>query len=114
MCDLIFSVDRRPQVVVSPISLQEPLGSRVRFLCQVQGRGPFNVVWSRLDGRPLSPASSSGIGPSYELVITRLQYSDAGRYVCTATNNYGTNRGIAELTVERKPASVLSVLLRLY
>lgn len=95
-------MDRRPQVVVSPITLQEPLGSRVRFLCQVRGRGPFNVVWSRLDGRPLPPSANVGVGPSNELVISRVQYSDAGRYVCTVTNSYGTSRGNAELIVERK------------
>ncbi|XP_070207543.1 basement membrane-specific heparan sulfate proteoglycan core protein-like isoform X4 [Littorina saxatilis] len=103
-------VDRRPTVTVSPITLQEPVGSRVRFQCQVGGRPPFNVVWSRLDGRPLSDASSTGVGPGYELLINRVEYSDAGRYVCTATNTYGTTRGIAELIVER-PSQPLRVMI---
>lgn len=36
-------------VIVNPIQLQERVGSLARFQCQVTGRGPFNVVWSRLD-----------------------------------------------------------------
>ncbi|XP_076452135.1 basement membrane-specific heparan sulfate proteoglycan core protein-like isoform X4 [Babylonia areolata] len=103
-------VDRRPTVVVSPITLQEPVGSRVRFQCRVGGRGPFNVVWSRLDGRPFSSRHSTGIGPNYELVINGIDYNDAGRYVCTATNAYGNSRGIAELNVER-PGQQLRVMI---
>jgi hypothetical protein len=60
------------------------------------------VVWSRLDGRPLSGQATTGVGPNYELTIERLDYSDAGRYVCTATNAYGTNRATVELSVQRK------------
>ncbi|XP_025082607.1 basement membrane-specific heparan sulfate proteoglycan core protein-like isoform X8 [Pomacea canaliculata] len=91
----------RPTVIVNPIQLQERVGSLARFQCQVTGRGPFNVVWSRLDGRRLPPSATTGVGPTYDLVLSRLDYTDAGRYVCSVTNAYGTSRGIVELTVER-------------
>ncbi|KAK7494115.1 hypothetical protein BaRGS_00014588, partial [Batillaria attramentaria] len=91
-----------PTVVVNPITLREPVGSTVRFTCQVSGRGPFQVAWRRLDGQPLSSQARTGLGPTYELVLNRVQYSDAGRYACTATSPYGTNRAYVELTVERE------------
>lgn len=91
-------------MIVNPIQLQERVGSLARFQCQVTGRGPFNVVWSRLDGRRLPPSATTGVGPTYDLVLSRLDYTDAGRYVCSVTNAYGTSRGIVELTVERELA----------
>lgn len=95
-------MDQRPIVVVNPVTLQESLGSIARFQCQVSGRGPFNVVWSRLDGSQLPALSTIGREPTYELVLNRLQYTHAGRYVCVATNDFGANRATVELIVEGK------------
>ncbi|XP_067659130.1 basement membrane-specific heparan sulfate proteoglycan core protein-like isoform X2 [Haliotis asinina] len=90
-------VNNRPQVVVTPIRLSEPLGSTATFQCQVSGRGPFNVVWSRLDGRPMPGKVRTSA--RYQLTIPDLESSDGGRYVCTATNNYGSVREFVELTI---------------
>ncbi|XP_048238836.1 basement membrane-specific heparan sulfate proteoglycan core protein-like isoform X2 [Haliotis rufescens] len=90
-------VNGRPQVVVTPIRLSEPLGSTASFQCQVSGRGPFNVVWSRLDGRPMPGKVRTSA--RYQMTIPDLESSDGGRYVCTATNNYGSVREFVELTI---------------
>ncbi len=84
-------------MVVSPIRLSENLGSTATYQCQVTGRGPFNVVWSRLDGRPMPRKVRTST--RYELTIPSLEYSDGGRYVCTATNNYGSVQEFVQLTI---------------
>ncbi|CAL1546871.1 unnamed protein product [Lymnaea stagnalis] len=89
------------EVIVSPTTVTEPLGSSVIFQCIPRGRGPFNVVWSRLDGRPLPSRATSGPGPNYPLTIPELEYADAARYVCSVTNADGSSRDYATLTVER-------------
>ncbi|KAK6966048.1 basement membrane-specific heparan sulfate proteoglycan core protein, partial [Biomphalaria glabrata] len=89
------------EVDVSPAIVREPLGSTIRFLCTPRGRGPFNVVWSRLDGQALPSRATIGTGPSYELTILDVDYTDAGRYVCSVTNPDGSNRDTGTLFVER-------------
>lgn len=90
------------EVEVSPKIVREPLGSTIRFLCTPRGRGPFNVVWSRLDGQALPSRATIGTGPGYELTILDVDYTDAGRYVCSVTNPDGSNRDIGTLFVESK------------
>ncbi|XP_041377591.1 basement membrane-specific heparan sulfate proteoglycan core protein-like isoform X3 [Gigantopelta aegis] len=101
-------VDLYPRVVASPVRITEPLGSTATFQCDISGRGPFNVVWSRLDGRSLP--SQAIVGARYTLTIRRLEYIDAGRYVCTATNNIGTSRETVELSVSG-PTQPLRVMI---
>ncbi|WAR15211.1 PGBM-like protein, partial [Mya arenaria] len=98
--------DRRPNVVVSPVRVEEPETSSVVFQCQVSGEGPFNVVWSRLDRRPLSDRANTS--PRYSLTIRDLVRDDTGRYVCTATNRFGVTRREVELVVVggRRPLQV--------
>ncbi|XP_052285983.1 basement membrane-specific heparan sulfate proteoglycan core protein-like isoform X3 [Dreissena polymorpha] len=89
--------DRRPEVVVTPLRLDEPEGSTVIFQCQVSGEGPFNVVWSRLDSRQLPDRAT--VGPRYSMTIRNVKLEDAGRYRCTATNRHGNTRREVELRV---------------
>ncbi|KAL3861185.1 hypothetical protein ACJMK2_007245 [Sinanodonta woodiana] len=97
--------DQRPVVNVSPVRVEEPVGSTVIFRCSVTGQGPFNVVWSRLDSRPL-PSDRASQSPRYELTLRELKREDNGRYVCTATNAYGVTRGHVDLTVVSGPSPI--------
>ncbi|BFZ23346.1 hypothetical protein BsWGS_26385 [Bradybaena similaris] len=95
------TLDQAPQVSVNPISLSLPLGTTAIFQCVPSGRSPFNVVWSRLDGRQLPRRATQGPGPNYLLTIPNLEFADSARYVCQVSNAYGTNREQAALTVEQ-------------
>ncbi|CAG2244995.1 Laminin subunit alpha,Basement membrane proteoglycan,Basement membrane-specific heparan sulfate proteoglycan core protein [Mytilus edulis] len=70
--------------------------------CQRDGKlpvmsGPFNVIWSRIDGQDLP--NRAKVGPRYSLTIRDVQETDAGRYVCTATNVHGSNIQYVNLIV---------------
>ncbi|KAH9504452.1 hypothetical protein Btru_063679 [Bulinus truncatus] len=91
----------RAEVIVTPNNVREPLGSTVQFQCIPRGRGPFNVVWSRIDGQSLPGRAVIGTGPPYELTISDVDYTDSGRYMCTVTRPDGSSRGVGVLIVER-------------
>uniref|UniRef100_A0A0B7ATX1 Basement membrane-specific heparan sulfate proteoglycan core protein n=1 Tax=Arion vulgaris TaxID=1028688 RepID=A0A0B7ATX1_9EUPU len=95
------AIEQVPEVTVNPASLSSPLGSTAIFQCIPSGRSPFNVVWSRIDGRPLPRRATQGPGPNYLLTITNLEFVDSAKYVCQVTNAYGTVREYATLNVER-------------
>ncbi|XP_069115040.1 basement membrane-specific heparan sulfate proteoglycan core protein-like isoform X2 [Argopecten irradians] len=92
-----IDTDKRPVITVNPVTLEENVGATVVFQCNVQGEGPFNVIWSRSNGQLLSTRTQ--IGPRFTLTIRDLIESDSGRYVCTATNIHGSRRGYVSLTV---------------
>ncbi|XP_060073482.1 basement membrane-specific heparan sulfate proteoglycan core protein-like [Ylistrum balloti] len=92
-----IDTDKRPVITVNPVTLEENVGATVVFQCNVQGEGPFNVIWSRANGQLLSTRTQ--IGPRFSLTIRDLIESDSGRYVCTATNIHGSRRGYVSLTV---------------
>ncbi|XP_012944719.1 basement membrane-specific heparan sulfate proteoglycan core protein [Aplysia californica] len=95
----VDTVGPPPGVAVSPVSVSEPIGSTATFQCIPSGQAPFNVVWSRLDGRPLPRRAQQGPGPNYLLTITQLEFADSARYVCSVTNAYGNNRDYVALQV---------------
>ncbi|GFO45203.1 basement membrane-specific heparan sulfate proteoglycan core protein, partial [Plakobranchus ocellatus] len=89
-----------PNVIVNPVTRRETLGSTAIMQCRPEGRGPFTVVWSRLDGSAMPPRATQGPGPNYLLTIPNLEYTDEARYVCTVTNAFGSNRAYVQLYVE--------------
>ena len=58
----------------------------------------YVIAWSRKDGRPLPPsAEDDGQGA---LVIHNVQHTDAGIYVCTASNEYAIAQDEAILEIQ--------------
>ncbi|VDI13303.1 heparan sulfate proteoglycan 2 (perlecan) [Mytilus galloprovincialis] len=87
----------KPVVTVNPTELKDTVGQTIVFQCNVQGPGPFNVIWSRIDGQGLP--NRAQVGPIYSLTIIDVQETDEGRYVCTATNVHGSSRQYVNLTI---------------
>ena len=67
----------------------------------LQGPGPFNVDWTRKDGRPL-PQGRYQITQDYSLIIRDAVPEDSGIYVITVINPLGTTRDEVEITVMGK------------
>lgn len=95
--NILSSEVLKPVVTVNPTELEDTVGQTIVFQCNVQGPGPFNVIWSRIDGQGLP--NRAQVGPRYSLTIRDVQETDAGRYVCTATNVHGSNRQYVNLIV---------------
>ena len=75
--------------------------------CRVDGFPDARVTWSRADRRGLPAGSSSSNG---RLVMSNLQESDAGTYVCTADGPaYETVTARIEVTVGELDALLLSL-----
>jgi dystroglycan 1 len=84
-----------PSVQIIPADRDVPIGETVEFLCEARGFPPPTIQWSR-DGAPLPQQNrvSGGI-----LLLYQVRAEDSGRYICTATNNFGSNRAYAILRV---------------
>jgi len=92
-----ISGSEAPHVEVSPKTIAEAVNANITFHCNVQGQSPFNVRWIRGDGRPLS--SRTRVGSDHSLSIHSAQSTDAGSYICTATNLYGRGNDETKLVI---------------
>ena len=89
------------------ITMSEPsiqivqIGQTVRFDCNARPRfdvsGPLTVSWAREEGG-LQPGRARDDGNGL-LIITQVQTSDSGSYVCTATAGQFVVTSTTELTV---------------
>ncbi|XP_029391867.1 titin isoform X2 [Mus pahari] len=94
-------VDGPPRFIKGISDCHAPLGTAAYFQCLVRGSPRPTVSWYK-DGKLVQgsrfSAEESGIG-FHNLFITGLVKGDEGEYSCVATNNSGTARSSAILTL---------------
>ena len=89
-----------PRVLLSPTEQTRNEGGNTTFYCTISGNPSPRVEW-KFKGRTLQ----SGLaGAKYsvergELTVINLNYTDAGRYTCVATNILGSASGSGNLKV---------------
>lgn len=59
------------------------------ILCSAIGFPLPEIKWKRPDGRDIN-STNMFVLPSGALKITRMMYEDAGEYICTAENVFGS------------------------
>ena len=89
-----------PQVTISPAEQTQDEGKDVQFYCSISGNPPPRSEW-KFRGRKLISGSKHVVNDG-ALTIKQLNYSDAGRYSCAATNILGSHEGSGNLTVRGK------------
>lgn len=87
-CKAIPQISTEKKITWIPVVVKYYNVNNGFFQCQVSGDGPFQVRWVRLDGNRLPVRASTS--PSNTLTIRDLRSEDTGRYVCRATNRFGT------------------------
>lgn len=70
-------------------------GENPSISCTATGDEPMRIVWEAIE-RPLPHSVSHRDGV---LQFHGITYSDAGKYVCKATNGAGTAEAVAEVLV---------------
>uniref|UniRef100_T1IIC3 Down syndrome cell adhesion molecule n=1 Tax=Strigamia maritima TaxID=126957 RepID=T1IIC3_STRMM len=81
--------------------------------CEAGGDPPIKIMWTRNRERinfKLEPALSmrefaTSTGLASELVVHKTERSDASTFSCVATNAYGHDEKLIDLTVQEQPAS---------
>ncbi|XP_072758586.1 basement membrane-specific heparan sulfate proteoglycan core protein isoform X15 [Anoplolepis gracilipes] len=88
-----------PRIELNPTRQTVGPGENPSIICTATGDEPLHIEWEAI-GRPLpySVSHSRGI-----LQFHGITYSDAGKYVCKATNGAGTAEAVAEVLVNEHP-----------
>ncbi|CAH2103371.1 unnamed protein product [Euphydryas editha] len=87
--------------ITSPTIKIQKVGSTVNFTCQAQSRmstNPLQVNWYKADGY-LPQGRHQVDSNTGLLVITNLQVSDSGVYICQTSDGISTGQAIATLKV---------------
>ena len=98
-----------PQVMLSPAEQTRDEGGNTAFYCTVAG-SPSPVVEWQFKGTKLLSGAKYLIKEG-ELIVSNLNYSDAGPYTCAARNILGSSEAISNLTVRGKRNTVLLLFL---
>lgn len=87
-------------------------GDTAILQCEVNGDKPINVVWLRGGKYELNPSTNYRVsikqdatpeGISAEVQIINVESSDSGQYFCQASNLYGRDQQLVQLTVQEPP-----------
>lgn len=84
-----------PRIELNPTRQTVGPGKNPSITCTATGDEPLHIQWEAI-GRPLPYSVSNDNGV---LQFHGITYSDAGKYVCKATNEAGTAEAVAEVIV---------------
>ncbi|XP_019884797.1 basement membrane-specific heparan sulfate proteoglycan core protein isoform X13 [Camponotus floridanus] len=84
-----------PRIELNPTRQTVGPGENPSIICTATGDEPLHIEWEAI-GRPLPYSVSHSRGV---LQFHGITYSDAGKYVCKATNGAGTAEAVAEVLV---------------
>ncbi|KAK5609422.1 hypothetical protein CRENBAI_009578 [Crenichthys baileyi] len=99
------------RVAVSPIivtfirRVNSDIGASVVLPCRAVGLLPITYSWARAETQsPVCHTENIYVDEDGALHLSRVQYSDAGEYTCTAENRAGRHQRRAILIVTDRPA----------
>ncbi|XP_076180736.1 terribly reduced optic lobes isoform X6 [Ptiloglossa arizonensis] len=90
-----LEVSSPPRIVLEPPRQTVGPGENPSIVCSASGDEPMTIEWAAI-GRSLPNSVSRNRGT---LQFHGITYSDAGKYVCKATNDAGTAEAVAEVLV---------------
>ncbi|XP_066593540.1 basement membrane-specific heparan sulfate proteoglycan core protein [Prorops nasuta] len=94
-----------PRIELNPTRQTVGPGENPSIICRATGDEPLHIEWTAI-GRslPYTVSSSRGV-----LQFHGITYSDAGKYVCKASNDAGTAEAVAEVLVNEQSYDETSV-----
>eukprot|EP00117_Sycon_ciliatum_P035400 scpid20119/ scgid0500/ Down syndrome cell adhesion molecule-like protein 1 homolog len=92
-----------PIIPVMPEAMAVSRGAEVTLSCGSEGDPAPTVTWRRQGNLTSVPGQADG-----SLVVSNVQESDAGTYICTARNTWGVATGNASITVVGETSSIIS------
>ncbi|XP_068986156.1 basement membrane-specific heparan sulfate proteoglycan core protein-like isoform X30 [Bombus flavifrons] len=95
----VLEVLSPPRIVLIPPRQTVRSGENPSIECRTTGDEPMNIEWDAI-GRSLPHSVTHHRGL---LQFHGITYSDAGKYVCKATNEAGTAEAVAEVLVNQNP-----------
>uniref|UniRef100_A0ABM0MP99 Basement membrane-specific heparan sulfate proteoglycan core protein-like n=1 Tax=Saccoglossus kowalevskii TaxID=10224 RepID=A0ABM0MP99_SACKO len=84
------------QVIVDePTEVQVEIGDSVTFNCRAISQVSYILAWTK-KGDNLPPNADDFMG---RLTIRNIRPEDTGTYICTGSNQYAVDTGVAQLTI---------------
>lgn len=84
-----------PRIELNPTRQTVGPGENPSIMCTATGDEPLRIEWEAIGRQlPFSVSHRGGV-----LQFHGIAYSDAGKYVCKATNAAGTAEAVAEVLV---------------
>ncbi|KAK9499682.1 hypothetical protein O3M35_002689 [Rhynocoris fuscipes] len=110
---LQLKVNSSPYFADQPRTVTVKKGDTALLTCRIHGDTPISVRWFKQGKIPLTPATNYRVNLRQELtpdgvVVGELQIagteaSDSGVYFCKASNLYGEEQQLVQLTVQEPP-----------
>ncbi|XP_069115422.1 roundabout homolog 2-like isoform X5 [Argopecten irradians] len=100
-----LKVLEKPSFRRYPVDVTTTEGKTIEFPCDVIGDQPLNVEWKK-EGGVIKYGRMRKL-PDNMLRIEDVESSDAGTYICVATNAVGTTEAVATLIVQFKPVFIV-------
>lgn len=89
----------KPHIIMKPVDTDAFRETSVQLPCEVESEPPAIVQWQK-DGSYININEKYTITAIGSLIIHNLTLRDAGRYECSAFNDYGRDTASAFLTVK--------------
>ena len=106
LCDFMLTAAGHPEFGTTLPSITVAEGGRAEFNCDVISVPPATVLTWTYESAGIQHNLTSGgritISPPTSLIISNVQPSDDGYYICTAENSFGRNSTSGRLTVGSK------------
>nr|XP_037874357.1 basement membrane-specific heparan sulfate proteoglycan core protein isoform X3 [Bombyx mori] len=100
--------------IIEPSNIRDlHVGSSVNYTCQAQSRitNRLRIAWSKADGY-LPQGRSQVDENSGVLLLTNLQTSDSGQYICQTSDGYSTAQDVVTLIVPGNDMTPPTVSIR--
>ncbi|CAH1786157.1 unnamed protein product, partial [Owenia fusiformis] len=98
---IALDVGSIPEIVQAPNSVGIAIEKNATLPCSADGLPPPTVTWRREDGQPMDFSARGRFRqlPSGALFIRKITLDDEGLYVCSVSNQFGTQDASAYITV---------------
>jgi len=104
-------VQYTPEVDITEMFVHTKSGDEAEIVCEVHAAPMATVVWSK-NGQKLSSSQRVKIdhsGSRHTLTINQVQKEDFSTYTCKATNSFGSDQKMIEVSGNAAPAVFKSV-----
>ncbi|XP_050533162.1 basement membrane-specific heparan sulfate proteoglycan core protein-like isoform X14 [Daktulosphaira vitifoliae] len=106
---VLLKIVEPPRIILNPTRQIVKRGDNAQIICSAEGDQPISITWSRLSSQNLPPTVQTS---GQYLRFNGITEQDAGRYLCTAINDFGSAESVAEVLVNDHSRDIPAQLIK--